>query len=127
MKFITTILLFVYMATSTGANVHMHFCMGKLKSLGLWTAKKKDGCDFCGMKKRNGCCEDKRVVVKIEKKQDVFVAPGPVTTYSLLPPGYFTNWSIPILPATPVDLSSSTSPPFNSGIPLFIRNCTYRI
>ncbi len=34
-KVLTTILAFVYLSTSMGATIHLHYCMGKLASWSL--------------------------------------------------------------------------------------------
>ncbi|MBK8522228.1 MAG: hypothetical protein IPL54_15650 [Chitinophagaceae bacterium] len=34
-KFITAILAVLYLGTSSGATIHMHYCMGKLAEWGL--------------------------------------------------------------------------------------------
>ena len=34
-KFITAILAVLYLGTSSGATIHMHYCMGKLADWGL--------------------------------------------------------------------------------------------
>ena len=50
----------------------MHYCMGKLVSIGLLPSK-NDKCSKCGMKKTdeksNGCCKDEHKQIKIEKDQ----------------------------------------------------------
>ena len=65
-KFLTTILALVYLATSTGATIHLHYCMGRLFS---WSLVDKDSktCGQCGMPKsgkdahclsfKDGCCK----------------------------------------------------------------------
>lgn len=50
-KFLVAILALLYLTTSTGATVHMHYCMGKLIDWGF-THSKKDSCENCGMSKR---------------------------------------------------------------------------
>ena len=49
-KFVAVILALVYIGTSTGANIHMHYCMGKLADWGLGDNKSKT-CSKCGMEK----------------------------------------------------------------------------
>ena len=65
-KFVTAILAVLYLGTSTGATVHMHYCMGKLADWGLGHNKSKT-CGNCGMEKSeekdNGCCKDEHKFV----------------------------------------------------------------
>ncbi len=50
-KVLTTILAFVYLSTSMGATIHLHYCMGKLASWGLIDHESKN-CTKCGMVKK---------------------------------------------------------------------------
>jgi len=102
--------------------------MGKLQSMDLWHSKEKGKvCDNCGMTNKKGCCEDQHQVVKIEKKYNI-----PVTNISFskiisVPSQYFTAMQPVALPDETPDFLSSNSPPGKGDIPLFIRNCIYRI
>jgi hypothetical protein len=66
-KFLAVILALAYMTASTGATLHMHYCMGKLADWGLGHNTSKT-CDKCGMEKSgekdNGCCKDEHKFVK---------------------------------------------------------------
>src|SRR6266516_5502726 len=72
-KFLVFILSLVYLTGSTGATVHMHYCMGKLIGWSLQhDSKKKDQCRKCGMKNstnKKGCCKDEQKHIQIEKDQ----------------------------------------------------------
>lgn len=136
-KFLTTILALVYLATSTGATVHLHYCMGQLFS---WSLVDKDSksCGECGVPKNNkdghciafkdGCCKDKHAHVQLDKDQktsetaykflDVSFAalPAPVTSLSALyVPSYIAGYP------------TANAPPEPDKVPLFLRNCTFRI
>ena len=68
-KCLATILAVLYFMTSTGATIHMHYCMGKMVSWALWHKHdKKDDCKNCSMAKKKGCCEDKHQTIEIESK-----------------------------------------------------------
>ncbi len=71
-KVFVTILAFVYLTVSSGATVHMHYCMGKLESWDL-SPKTNGKCGACGMQKagHKGCCHDTQKQVKIEKDQKI--------------------------------------------------------
>lgn len=136
-KFLTTILALVYLVTSMGATVHLHYCMGKLFS---WSLVDKDSqnCDECGMPKngkdarcvsfKDGCCKDTQTHIQLDKDQKatennyVFSAltvaalPMAVTT---LPDHYVVAY-IAGYPTT-------NAPPEPNKVPLFLRNCTFRI
>lgn len=136
-KFLTTILALVYLATSTGATVHLHYCMGKLFS---WSLVDKDNqnCGECGMPKngkdghcmsfKDGCCKDKAAHFQLDKDQKATEA-----AYS------FSALSFAALPAATAMLHDHftvsyitgyptiNAPPEPGKIPVFVRNCTFRI
>jgi hypothetical protein len=70
--FLVTILAIFYLGASTGATVHLHYCMGKLVDIKLWHSK-AGKCGNCGMKKSTAftkkCCKDEHKIVKLEKDQ----------------------------------------------------------
>src|SRR5436190_9896017 len=72
-KLLVFILSLVYLTASTGATVHMHYCMGKFVAWSLQhDSKTKDKCKKCGMKNsanKKGCCKDEQKHIQIEKNQ----------------------------------------------------------
>ena len=68
-KVIISILAILYLTTSTGAIVQMHYCMGKFISWGLESTVDHTKCSKCSMKKKNACCGDKKLLIKAEKDQ----------------------------------------------------------
>jgi hypothetical protein len=81
----------MYLLVSSGVVVNMHYCMGKLASLGIGHHDSKS-CSTCGMD-NNGCCKDEVKVVKIQDNQEA--AAG------------FT--AIPKMVAEPIDWTSLVS------------------
>ena len=71
-KLATLILALLYISTSTGATIHMHYCMGKMAGWGL-IASSSDTCGKCGMEKidrnDNGCCKDEIKLIKNDSDQ----------------------------------------------------------
>jgi hypothetical protein len=128
-KLVAILFLLVYFTATTGATVTMHYCMGELRSRKLWhTGGKKEVCPTCGMEKKGGCCEDKVMVIRLDKKhqlpatlQKVLVGP-PVSVI----PGYatFTFFAANELKNKK---QLAASPPFPAPIPLFVSYCVYRI
>lgn len=136
-KVVVSILAVVYLATSMGATVHLHYCMGRLVSWGL-ADRAGQRCDFCGMQKMGpsgecvvgmkNCCheESKQIRNGQDQKagQDLFhlvkVAPvlaeipGPV-------------WVDAIILSPVLSLPVSHGPPLVAAVPVFLRNCTFRI
>ena len=123
-KFLVTILALVYLATTTGATLHMHYCMGEIYSVDL---AKKDGCTKCGMEAGDDCCTDELTVIKVKDNHqlisnDINFAPSLV---ALLP-----NYNIAPPAINEIALTSATnnnSPPGSSGTSLYIINSVFRL
>ena len=136
-KIFATILAVIYLSTSMGATVHLHYCMGKLFSWSL-TDKESTNCGQCGMPRSNvgghcmsfkdGCCKDKHAHVQLDKDQkttenvytfsDLLFVAIPHTTTTL--PDLNVASYITAYPTT-------NAPPEPDKVPLFIRNCHFRI
>ncbi len=73
-KLAAAILAIIYISTSSGAAIHLHYCMGKLVKTELGDSK-EDKCDNCGMKstdlENSGCCKDEYRQIKIENDQKI--------------------------------------------------------
>lgn len=70
-RILVTILAFLYLGISTGATVHLHYCMGKFLGASLWHDDADEHeCDHCGMTKLSGndndCCKEKHKLIKSE-------------------------------------------------------------
>jgi hypothetical protein len=136
-KFLTTILALVYLSTSMGATVHLHYCMGKLFSWSL-VDKKSKTCGECGMPKnskdahclsfKDDCCKDTQAHFQLDKDQKttenayafsaLTIAALPMTT-ATLPDSYVTAYI--------TGYPTANAPPDPDNVPVFIRNCTFRI
>lgn len=130
-QFLVTILAFLYLATSTGATVHMHYCMGKLVNYGLLEGK-NDRCGKCGMKKtpikKKGCCNDEQKQIKLANDQKTAesaiqlmqsVAVDLPVSFMEIPSNHFSS----IAEANPI----SHAPPPDTGVAVYIRNCSFLI
>lgn len=130
-KFFIAILAIVYMGTATGATIHMHYCMGKLVSMGL-LAGKDDLCGKCGMKKTvgksTGCCKDEHKQIKIDKDQkttktavqtmQAIAVEMPVAIVEIP----FNNFSS-LTESNPY----GNAPPRSAAVAVYIRNCVFLI
>ncbi len=107
----------------------MHYCMGELIELGLSQNKDKD-CSNCGMREneRNGCCKDKQQFLKIDKEQNTSNASYhfPQVTSDALFHNFFELSSI-YVPSLMEEHPLIKAPPRWQNLPLFIRNCVFRI
>ncbi|MHA4807891.1 HYC_CC_PP family protein [Flavitalea flava] len=135
-KFITAILAILYLGTSIGAPLHLHYCMGKLVSWGLIDHEAKN-CGNCGMlRKMNAkqcatkmnCCKDDHKLIKSDKDQKVSSS-----AYELLkihPDALVLNYGS--LADTAVNSFSTehpnaNAPPQRGKVPLFLLNRNFRI
>ena len=136
-KFLTLILALVYLTSSMGATIHLHYCMGKLFSWSLVDNDSKS-CSQCGMLKNNkdahclsfkdGCCKDKHTHFQLDKDQKTtesvytfsalsFAALPVVTT--VVPDSYVVSYI--------TGYPTANAPPDPDKVPVFIRNRTFRI
>jgi len=121
-KFITAILAILYISTSTGATVYMHYCMGKLADWGLGH-NKSSTCGKCGMEKNNGCCKDEHKFIKNETDQKVvesFIQLMEFAGVALLP-GY-AELSLLHISSVSEENPASNSPPRHYGVAVYIFN-----
>jgi hypothetical protein len=136
-RILATILAFVYLSTSIGATVHLHYCMGKLTSWGL-IDHDSNSYSSCGKSKNTevehcmaptgGCCKDEHKPVKIDKDQK-----ATEFTYSFsIPPcdiaaGNFATLTDQYGASYIAEYPTSNGPPDPDKIPVYIRNCDFRI
>ena len=126
-KVIVSILAVLYLCSSAGATVHLHYCMGKLVN---WSLNDVNGenCDQCGMEKDDGCCKDEHQFVKndIDQKTaesaiqliSVNANVTPVT-YIIISEFYYLSLA--------ENYQTDHAPPIKSGVDILIRNCIFRI
>lgn len=130
-KVLLIILTVFYLGLSSGATLHFHYCMGELISWGLDT-QKKSNCDTCGMPKGKSsgksCCKDHQQEHKVDKSEKAgqlvyqFSQPESAPLQVAGVPDY-----LQYLPEYTGRESRSNDPPLGLRVPVFIKNCTYRI
>ena len=130
-RLLLTLLTVFYLGTSSGAVVHLHYCMGELVNLSL-TKSEQSTCGVCGMTKtessKNSCCKDDSKEVKLDqsKKTNQFVY-----SFKQVPAIVISNFKSDVyhlaLSAQQVQTVYSNAPPERLSVPVFIRNCTYKI
>jgi hypothetical protein len=125
-KILVTILALIYLVTSTGAAVNIHYCMGKVASVSL-SHDKDEACGKCGMKTKGGCCKDefKSVKIKDSHKQAAVYQ-------SIVPPVLIVHSTENIFQlSVPAQIArvipNNNSPPGSSSRSLCVLNCIFRI
>lgn len=130
-KFVAAILAVLYLGTSTGATVHLHYCMGNLADWSLGNSEAKT-CGNCGMEKSeekdNGCCKDEHKFVKNDNDQKTAeeIVINFATHVIDLPIVNFSALDIPV-PSVTEKHPVSHAPPRSNGVAVYIRNCTFII
>lgn len=121
----------VYLLTTTGVNLQLHYCMGKLSHLGLVQTESKK-CATCGMKKQStnskGCCKDESKLVKNDSDQKA--AENFVHAYAAqiaeLPISVF-HVEQSFVSITTKGATLSLAPPYSDKLSLFVLNRNFRI
>jgi hypothetical protein len=131
-KFIVCILAILYIGSSTGATVHLHYCMGKLvdQDLGYGKAKK---CSKCGAKENNSfckkkCCKDEHKFIKLDKDQKTAEkAFQLLTSTSLVTPVNFIELPQVQMASIAQEFPACHAPPRSYRVKPYIFLCTFRI
>jgi len=136
-KVLATILAFVYLSTSMGATIHLHYCMGKLASWGLIDHNSKN-CAQCGMVKKaqasqcmsskTDCCKDEHKQIKTDKDQKLF--PSEFFKYNNLSQAIALNeYALQGVRAFSVSIEypRSNAPPLLGKLPLFVLYRNFRL
>lgn len=130
-KFAITILALIYLSTSIGVTVHMHYCMDKIADWGL-TNKESNTCSKCGMEKSGrkdkDCCKDKLTYFKITEDQKITEsATQPAHQIAFIVPAFYIELPTNILALSTEKRPIGDSPPFKHRVPIYILYCDYRI
>jgi hypothetical protein len=126
-KLFIILFMLVYGVTSSGMTITLHYCCGKVDDISF-SGKQERSCPMGGKHmKNNSCCKDQQVTAKIAADQQAAAKwlqvnqdnQGGITSGYFLP---YYNSSI----VTISRLARGTPIPI-SPVPIFIRNCVFRI
>ena len=130
-KLLLLILAFTYFASTSGATVYMHYCMGKMVEWNVM-GNEKEKCPHCGMDKSNkdgkGCCKDEHKQLKVTNDHSITETAfqGMQLVALALPASHFevpdANFS-----SITEENPTSNAPPRSSGVAIYKRNCVFRI
>ena len=127
-KFITFIVAILFLSTSSGASIRMHYCMGKLADWGFMYRDSKT-CENCGMEesdtKDNGCCKDENKFVKNISEQKITESVSINFTLTILdlPLSLFSLSDIFYISSSE-EYPISHAPPRNCKTPVYLLNRT---
>lgn len=126
-KILASILAILYLTSSVGATIHLHYCMDKLIN---WSLTKSDGdkCDKCGMEKDGGCCKDEDKVIKNDVDQTIAESTfQSLQVLSTAAPFAFITTSENSFPSLIEKYPICHAPPLISAGEIYILNCVFRI
>ncbi|MFD2873736.1 hypothetical protein ACFS5N_14720 [Mucilaginibacter ximonensis] len=130
-KLFITFLAVLYLGVSSGATLHYQFCMGRLVKVSLWHSH-TEKCHTCGMdlksKSTKKCCTDKHQQLKSDKSGSVTYSQLILGTSPIVLPSvpFFGSLSYHAVSLT-VQYPASKAPPSVPAVPVFLRNCVFRI
>ena len=130
-KLLIAILALLYISTSTGAVLHMHYCMGNLADWGFGH-KNSNTCGKCGMEKSEekdkGCCRDEHKFIKNDTDQKTAEAGlQMLQVLAVALPVSFIEISSNDFPSVTEQNPISHAPPRTNGVAVYIRNCVFLI
>ncbi|MES2647002.1 MAG: hypothetical protein V4717_09025 [Bacteroidota bacterium] len=129
-RLVIAILAFLYMGSSVGATIQLHYCMGKLAD---WTLAivKPVSCPQCGMNKQlvaaKNCCNDELQIIKTATDQKA-AETSFITIYlaAAIPSDFVeapADHLISLTEANPL----SNGPPQSSSVAIYLRNRVFLI
>lgn len=115
-----------YLASSSGLAFNLHYCGGKLKSIGI-NQYNEEAC--CGKKmKSKGCCDNKKTFIKAFDYQcygsQQFIV-KPITAFVEIGITCQIIYKSPVIGFSPI--IRAKAPPDYSDIPTFLSNRSIRI
>ena len=135
-RILLIILAFVYLGLSQGPTVYLHYCMGELVQMGLEHPGESSACEFCGMDSsvegtaadKEACCAQDAKSIKIDNVQKIVKSEFQFEQAPVLLPKTLIEQFLKSAPdkASQPSLADREAPPLQD-IPVFVRNCTYRI
>ena len=130
-KLFALILTLIYLCSSTGATVHLHYCMGKLADSGLGH-QQTDTCGNCGMdqsaSRDNGCCKDEHKFIKSDPDQKLMEAGFMLMNVVAvaISSDYFQIPAPAIIPLAEAHPTSNAPPP-KVSVDIYLLNRTFLI
>ncbi|MEO5945863.1 MAG: hypothetical protein ABIP79_03545 [Chitinophagaceae bacterium] len=130
-KFITAILAMLYITSSTGATVYMHYCMGQISDWGIGQNDSKT-CGTCGMEKTessdNGCCKDEHKFLKDDSAQKLTESNLQLLQlFSVAIPATYTELPTVDFPSVTEENPTSHAPPRTHGVAIYIFKRSFLI
>lgn len=117
------------MAGTTGGTVHMHYCMGKLKSIDLFN-KDEGVCSKCCIVKstKKGCCKDEQKTIKTNDHQQAKVCSEHAQPqYAVTPDTCYYRYLAVAYKGSIAATAKAHAPPFRRNCPIYIALRNIRV
>jgi hypothetical protein len=125
-KLFIIVLMLVYGLSSSGMTISLHYCCGKLDGVSF-TGKQDKACKMGNHIKKSGCCNDKQISSSFYSDQQAATKWVQSTKQTIAAPVYqMVNTSFKGYIVS-VDRLARGTPESIPSIPLFIKNCVFRI
>lgn len=82
------ILAFLYIFTTSGVVVNVHYCMGAIASV-TYGHGSPDSCGKCGMEEKAGCCHSESKLVKLDAVHQQLIKAEQADPIAVLPVAFF--------------------------------------
>jgi hypothetical protein len=131
-KLVVAILALLYLITSAGATLKLHYCMDKLVDWKLCSNEKPESvCSSCGMAKNEatntGCCKDEHQQIKLESDHRAADGYQPAQLLQVANPVAVFQFPPNSLPTLTEEKPAGRSHPRSSSLAAYIRNQVFRI
>ena len=125
-KLFIIVLMMVYGLSSSGITISLHYCCGKLDGVSF-SGKQESACEMGNHVKKSGCCNDKQVSASLSSEQQANTKWVQSIKQTIAAPVYYVvNTSFKGYIVSVNRLARGT-PKHLPSIPLFIKNCVFRI
>lgn len=126
-KCIALILSLIYLSTSSGIVMNVQYCFEEIASVKI-QGFGKDKCCCTNSSDKSGCCSNELKVFKVDVSHVPSTADFNIgAPFYFIKPLSFFNVSPVLLCPVKLLQSSDNSPPLAAAIPIYIKNCVFRI
>ncbi len=115
------------MTVSSGFAMEVHYCMGKRAGVDFYNTE-NDKCSRCGMKeKKGGCCNDEHRFYKLADAHKNVSNNYNASISKIEVVHDVLSFPVNIILLTGKPALFKKLPPIDSGPPIFIKNCVFRV
>jgi hypothetical protein len=124
-KAVIAILALLYIITTSGVVVNVHYCMGTVASV-TYGHEAPESCGKCGMEEKDGCCHSELKVVKLDDVHQQAIKASQIAQVAELPVVYFET-TVAVYNSHKGFVNSYHSPPDNRVNAIYLSTGIFRI